>query len=198
MRRIVLATRNRGKTEEISGILAGLPIELISVIDLPHVGESPETGTTLEANALQKARFVHAATGIPSLADDTGLEVFALGLRPGVYSARYAGEGATYDDNNRKLLGEMALVPPDQRGARFRCVAAFVDGKREMTTEGECRGTIGLALRGGGGFGYDPLFTPEGMEMTFAELAAEEKNRISHRGKAFARMRSELESYLVK
>lgn len=198
MRRIVLATRNRGKTEEISRILTGLPVELVSVLDIPHVDEPPETGTTLESNALEKARFVHRATGLPSLADDTGLEVFALDLRPGVRSARYAGEDATYDDNNRKLLGELARVPAARRGARFRCVAAFVDGSTEMTTEGYCLGMIGSAARGAGGFGYDPLFIPEGMTKTFAELSAEVKNAISHRGMAFTRMRSRLGSYLMK
>ncbi len=185
---IILATRNAGKVREIVDLLDGLPIQVKSLLDRPELPEIDENGSTFRENALIKAHAVYKLTGIPSLADDSGLEVFALGMRPGVYSARYAGEGASYADNNRKLLYELAGVPGAERMARFRCVAAFVDRSIEHAEEGSCAGRIESAPRGEGGFGYDPLFVPDGYNETFAELPIEVKNGMSHRSMAFRRM----------
>lgn len=195
MKHIIIASRNRGKIAEIRDILSGLPFEIISLHDVPGLPEILEDGATLEENALKKARGIFAATNIPSLGDDTGLEVFSLDLRPGVFSARYAGETATYEDNNRKLLRELAGKTGMSRDARFRCMVAFVDGSVEKLAEGICRGRIGEEIRGKGGFGYDPLFIPEGYSDTFAELALGIKNTISHRAKALLSMKSFLAGY---
>jgi len=185
MNSIVLATRNPGKVAEISAMLGNLPIKIQTAGDFPDVPEVIEDRETLEENALKKASEIYQWTGLPSLADDSGLEVFALGMRPGVYSARYAGERATYEDNNRKLLAELSGYPPEQRGAQFRCVAALVDGDFRKVCVGICRGTIASVPRGTNGFGYDPLFIPDGFEKTFAELSIDIKNRMSHRAMAF-------------
>jgi XTP/dITP diphosphohydrolase len=196
METIVLATRNPGKIQEISAILADLPIRIVPVSAFPEVKEVVEDGRTIEENALKKARIISAATHLPALADDTGLEVLHLGLRPGVISARYAGENATYAENNQKLLGELGSIPMNRRGARFRCIAVFTDGDEETLTEGICHGHIALAPRGIGGFGYDPLFVPDGYSDTLAELSPAVKNAMSHRAKAFQRMRMFLRSRL--
>lgn len=178
--RLVIATKNQGKRREISEVLGelGLAQEIVTGLDWPDVDE---TGSTLEDNALLKARAAVAATGLAALADDSGLEVAALGGRPGVRTARYAGPQATYDDNNRKLLAE--LVGVDDRSARFRTVVALVhpDGS-SVTAEGELRGRIAQSRRGEGGFGYDPVFEVDGV--TLAEMGVEEKNRLSHRAQA--------------
>jgi XTP/dITP diphosphohydrolase len=193
--RILLATRNQGKLGEIRTILRDVSVELLSVEEFdPMLPEVTEDATTLEANALKKAREVHQQTGLPVLADDSGLEVYALDMRPGVISARYAGENVTYADNNRKLLRELAAVAPERRGARFRCVAAYVDETIEHIEVGTCEGSIIAEERGGGGFGYDPLFVPAGFDKTFAELSSDVKNRISHRAEAFGKIRSFLAS----
>ena len=197
MHRIILATRNSGKVKEIEAILHGLDVELLSLQDFPNVPELIEDGTTLEENALMKARQVFEATKIPALADDSGLEVFALTMQPGVYSARYAGEHVSYEDNNQKLLRELQTIPASERGARFRCVAAFVNSTTQKTTEGICSGTIIQELRGAGGFGYDPLFVPDGYTQTFAELPTEIKNSMSHRAQAFASMKEFLRKYFI-
>ncbi len=189
MRRLILATRNTGKVAEISAILAGIPFELSGVGDIPSVPEVVEDGETIEENALKKARQIFAATGIPSLSDDTGLEVVALGMAPGVRSARYSGEDATYEENNAKLLAALDALPGDDRRARFRCVAAFVSGEIEHVTEGICGGNISRERRGSGGFGYDPLFIPSCFRQTFAELTPQVKNEISHRAIAFRLMK---------
>jgi XTP/dITP diphosphohydrolase len=186
--RFVLATANPDKAEEIRVIL-GDGVEL-----LPRpasVGEVEETGDTLEENARLKAAALADATGLPAIADDTGLEVEALDGRPGVYSARFAGEDATYADNVAKLLSEMEHAT--SRGARFRIVAAVVwpDG-RELLAEGEVKGHIASAARGHAGFGYDPVFVPDGENRTFAEMAPDEKHRLSHRGRAFRALASQL------
>lgn len=181
--RLVLASANPDKAREIAGLLAPARVEL-----LPRpafLGEVDETGDSLEANALLKARAVMEAAGEAAVADDTGLEVDALGGRPGVYAARYAGEGATYADNVAKLLAEMDGVT--DRRARFRTVAAVVwpDG-REVVAHGVVEGVIADAPRGDGGFGYDPVFVPEGgAGLTYAEMTLPEKQAISHRGRAF-------------
>ncbi len=185
--RFVLATANPDKAAEITRILrdAGAPVELAPrPADVPDV---EETGATLEANARLKAVGLAMATGVPAIADDTGLEVDALGGAPGVYSARFAGPDATYADNCTLLLRRLDGVPPGRRTARFATVALahWPDG-REAAALGTVEGTIAEAARGEGGFGYDPVFVPiEGDGRTFAEMTADEKHAISHRGRAF-------------
>ena len=188
MREIILATRNPNKVREIRSILDFLPVTFSSLLDLQDIPDIVEDGSTLDENAFIKARFLYQRVKIPALADDSGLEVFALDGRPGVYSARYAGEHATYEDNNKKLLAELVSFPAEKRKARFRCVAAFVGPSTEYAVEGICEGTIIHAPRGTGGFGYDPLFVPDGYPETFAELSPEVKNSISHRSAAFRAM----------
>jgi len=181
--KLVVATRNRHKLEELHALLAGLPVELFSALDFPAVPDVVEDGDTFEANAIKKAVTLARATGCWALADDSGLEVAALGNAPGVYSARYAGEPADYAANNAKLL--RALDGAADRRARFRCVMALSDPQgRAETVEGRCAGCISLTPRGAAGFGYDPLFVPDGHAQTFAEMPAELKNSISHRGRA--------------
>jgi XTP/dITP diphosphohydrolase len=188
---IILATRNPGKLREIRTILSDVAVDIEGPDGLPGIGPVPEieeTGATLEENALIKARTVFRITGIPSISDDSGLEVDALGGAPGVISARYAGENVTYDDNNRKLLDALSGTPEGRRTAHFRCVAAYAGPGAEHSVEGRCEGRIGGAARGAGGFGYDPLFIPDGYDRTFAELPVNVKNAISHRSAAFLRM----------
>ena len=182
MDKLVLASRNQHKIEEMQSMLAKLGIEVLSALDFPELEEVDEDQPTLEGNALKKARYVHEETGIPALSDDTGLEVDALNGAPGVYSARYAGEDASYQDNVLKLLKELGAT--ENRVARFRTVVALVTGEAEHTFEGKVEGEILNEQKGVGGFGYDPVFQPEGYELTFAELDSAEKNRISHRGRA--------------
>ncbi len=185
--RLVLATANPDKAAEIRAVLldAGLDVELVPrPADVPEVDE---TGTTLEDNARLKAVALCEATGLPAVADDTGLAVDALDGAPGVSSARYAGEDATYADNVEKLLGALVDVEAPARTARFSTVALahFPDG-REVAAIGEVEGIIATEARGSGGFGYDPVFVPvEGDGRSFAEMSAEEKHRVSHRGRAF-------------
>jgi XTP/dITP diphosphohydrolase len=183
--RLVLASANPHKATEIAVLLEGVGVEVVPrPASIPDV---EETGTTLEENARLKAVAIMQATGEPAVADDSGLEVEALGGAPGVYSARYAGEDATYEDNVRKLLGALDGVPPADRGAQFRTVAlvAFPDGS-ELMAVGVMRGVITTEARGTNGFGYDPVFAPDVAHgRTYAELSAEEKNRISHRAEAF-------------
>jgi XTP/dITP diphosphohydrolase len=188
---IILATRNPGKLREIRAILSGVGVDVEGpdgVPGIPGVPEIEETGATLDENAFIKARTVFAITGLPAISDDSGLEVDALGGAPGVISARYAGENVTYDDNNRKLLDALSGIPADRRTARFRCVAAYAGPAGEHSVEGRCEGRIASAPAGSGGFGYDPLFIPDGFDRTFAELPAEVKNAVSHRSAAFRRM----------
>jgi XTP/dITP diphosphohydrolase len=181
---LVIATRNAHKVREMGQIL-GDGVCLRWLEDFPGVPEIPEEGETFEANATRKAVAVARALGLPALADDSGLEVDALGGAPGVRSARFSAEGATAAENNAKLLRLMEGVPQERRTARFRCVIAVaLPGGAVRTAEGACEGRIAEAPRGTGGFGYDPLFVPEGYGETFAELGAEVKNRISHRGRA--------------
>lgn len=184
MNTILLASRNPHKISELRRELRPLGIELRSSADYPDLDEVVEDRDTLEGNALKKARRAQSGTGLPALADDTGLEIEALGGRPGVRSARFAGEGATDEENLEKLLAEMKDVEQPDRGARFRTVVAFVTPDYERTFEGICRGRILREPRGEKGFGYDPVFLPEGGRRTFAELEGEQKNNISHRGRA--------------
>ena len=179
---IFLASGNVHKIDELKQVLQPLGINLKSTLDFPDAEEVEEDQPDLQGNALKKARFWFGKTGLPSVSDDTGLEVDALNGAPGVYSARYAGENPTYDDNVNKLLAE--LEGKSNRSAQFRTVIAFVDGSNEYFFEGICRGKIIDEKIGDKGFGYDPVFIPEGYDQTFAELSSEEKNKISHRGLA--------------
>jgi XTP/dITP diphosphohydrolase len=187
-RRVVLATGNAGKVREIAALLAPLSIEVIPQSAL-GIGPVEETGTTFEANALLKARHASHAASLPALADDSGIEVDALGGRPGVWSARYAGPEASDADNNALLLKELAAVPSAPRSARYRCVLAYVRDANDPTplfARGSWEGWIGTALAGEGGFGYDPLFIPQGQQHTAAQMSAADKNAVSHRGIALA------------
>ena len=189
MKKIVLATRNKHKIQEIKTILSDLPLEILTLNDFPDVPELREDGATFQDNSLQKAQAVHQHIKLPALSDDSGLEVFFLNGRPGVRSARYAGDGASDEQNNEKLLGEMRGVAPRRRKAQFRAVLTLLDEKGVEVTEGICAGTLAESGRGTNGFGYDPIFVPSGFSRTYAELTAEEKNQISHRAHALAAMR---------
>jgi XTP/dITP diphosphohydrolase len=193
MQKIIVATSNMGKLREIREICKGLSFEITSLKDhyspMPVI---PEEGSTFLENAQQKARWVYSATKTWSLADDSGLEVDFLNGLPGVHSARYAGEHATDAQRIEKLLSACKACPLEKRTARFRCVVVFKAGEGdedEIIGEGTCEGRIGFTPKGTDGFGYDPLFYPDGFDRTFAELAAEEKNAISHRGKALNALR---------
>lgn len=179
---LFLASGNPHKIEELQQILKPLGIHLKSTLDFPDAPEVEEDRPDLQGNALKKARFWFEKTGLPSIADDTGLEVEALGGAPGVYSARYAGENVTYQQNVDKLLRE--LGNEENRKAQFRTVIAYLTDDDEYVFEGLCKGQILTEQRGEKGFGYDPVFQPTGYDKTFAELDSEEKNKISHRGKS--------------
>jgi XTP/dITP diphosphohydrolase len=195
---LLLGTRNPGKIHEIKLILGDLPLEFSSLNDFPDVAVAEENEDTYAGNAIVKARFYARATGLTALADDSGLEVEALGGAPGVISARYAGENATDADGRELLLSELAKTGSDNRPgrnnrrARFVCAIAIAsaDGEVLHLSEGICEGTITFAPRGTSGFGYDPLFIPDGHEQTFAELSDRVKNRISHRARALLKLRS--------
>jgi XTP/dITP diphosphohydrolase len=209
--RLCIGTRNAHKLAEIRAVLADLDLDSSSPADHPGCDEVEEDAPTLAGNASKKARHVAACTGLLALADDTGLEVDALAGAPGVYSARYAGPGCTFADNNRKLLGELAGMPPERRTAVFRCVIAIAaplpgSGARDLAArardcrvslhEGRLEGRILEELRGEQGFGYDPVFYIPAMGRTLAELTLEEKNRVSHRARALAAARAALAAQL--
>ncbi|NLW45439.1 MAG: XTP/dITP diphosphatase [Syntrophomonadaceae bacterium] len=183
--RLVIASNNEKKKRELLQIIGDLDLEIATLKEFPQAPVVEEDGLTFQENAVKKAREIAEFTGCLTLADDSGLEVDALGGLPGVHSARFAGEPSDDERNNRKLLEMLEGVPAQERTARFRCVIAiaFPDGRVE-TAEGTCEGRIGFEPRGQGGFGYDPLFIPDGYDLTFAELNPEVKNSISHRGKA--------------
>lgn len=186
----VLATRNRHKGEELAALLADLGIRIRTLADFPAAPDVVEDGATCEANAIKKAVEIARATGLPALADDTGLEVDALDGRPGVHAARYAGEQATYEDNCRKLLTELAGVPREKRTARFLTVAALgLPGGETRIASGWLDGVIAEQPAGSQGFGYDPVFLVPALGRTLAQLTAAEKNAISHRAKAFQKMK---------
>ncbi|HEU4354029.1 MAG TPA: RdgB/HAM1 family non-canonical purine NTP pyrophosphatase [Actinomycetota bacterium] len=194
--RLAIASANLHKLREIREICADWPVEWITAET--YAGEWPnaeEPHETYLANALEKARTVASALGLPALADDSGLEVDALGGAPGPRSARYAGEGATDAVNRRQLLAALKGIPGSGRTGRFRCIAvvAWPDG-REVHAEGVCDGTLEAKERGSAGFGYDPLFMPEGWDRTMAELEPGEKHRISHRGRALRALRATLQA----
>lgn len=189
MKQLVLATRNNHKIAELKTLLNNTGVEILTLDNFPNHPPLVEDGTTFQENALKKARTVFQYTKLPALADDSGLEVFFLNGRPGVYSSRYAGENATDEQNNVKLLAEMRGVAPRRRRAQFRAVLALVGPGYEELAEGICLGKLAEAPRGTNGFGYDPIFVPDGFAKTYAELTTEEKNRISHRAKAAETMR---------
>ena len=186
----MLATRNPDKREELAALLGDLGIKIRTLADFPDAPEVVEDGDTCRANAVKKAVAIAQDTGLPAVADDTGLEVEALGGRPGVHAARYAGERATYEDNWRKLIRELDGVPRQRRRARFITVAAVAmpSGKVEVA-EGMLEGVIAEAPAGTQGFGYDPIFVVPQLGKTLAQLAPGEKNRISHRARAFSKVR---------
>jgi XTP/dITP diphosphohydrolase len=194
---LVLATKNRDKIREIKEVLEGLPVTILTRDDFRDFPEIEEKGETLEENAVLKAVGISDFAGQAALADDSGLEVEALKGAPGVYSSRYAGPGCTYDDNNRKLLGELAGIPKERRRARFRTVMALAlsPGHVEVV-EGAVEGFIAEERSGIGGFGYDPVFYYPPAGKTFAEMSLEEKNGVSHRGRALRRVREILTAYL--
>lgn len=194
--RLIAATRNRGKLEEIAQILERFPFNVVSMTEAGVIDDIEETGSTFEKNALIKAKKVWETIGANEivLADDSGLEVDYLDGAPGVYSARYAGEGASDADRNRKLLGALAGVPADKRSARFVCAIAmiFPDGK-DLVVRGTCEGMIAFEPAGSNGFGYDPLFYMPSIGATIAQMDAETKNGISHRGNALRQLAEKLE-----
>jgi XTP/dITP diphosphohydrolase len=204
--RLIIATHNPGKVHEIRTLLGHLPFDLLTLNEFEDVASPPETEDTYEGNAILKARYYAKAINEIVLADDSGLEVAALGGRPGVLSARYSGADASDEDRRIRLLGELAevscratllqsaggtLLPSEDRSARFVCAAVVAGPDQEvlMVTEGICEGRIAFESHGSSGFGYDPIFLPEGYEQTFGELPESIKNRISHRAKALAKMR---------
>jgi len=187
--KIILATHNRDKEKELQNSLQGINVEICSLFDFPEIGDIEETGTTLLENSLLKARTVFDITGIPTIADDTGLEVDFLDGAPGVYSARYAGNNVSYQDNVNKLLIELDGVPHEKRKAKFRTVVTYIDKNDELWTEGHIDGIISESIIGDGGFGYDPIFFVPHIGKTFAELSSAEKNKISHRGIALQKLR---------
>lgn len=195
---VVLATKNEGKVREFREIMKDLPVRMLSLKDFPDFGDIKEDGLTFEENALKKARALSSFSKDVAIADDSGLAVDLLNGAPGVFSARYAGPDARDQENNLKLLRDMEGVPVEKRGAAFICAIAIVtpDGKEYVVT-GECRGRIGSEMRGNEGFGYDPLFIPDGFEKSFAELGLEIKNGISHRFKAIEAMKGVLKKSFV-
>jgi len=195
-RMLVLASRNAGKTEEIRELLSGFPVDIKNLDDFGPIPPVQEDGATFDDNAYKKASFTAKALGFPALADDSGLEVEVLDKAPGVHSARYAGTNATDDENNAKLLREME--GKKNRSAAFMCVISIaVPSGAALTYEARCEGLIAEGPAGNHGFGYDPVFFYPPLKKTFAELTSEEKNRISHRGKAFAELKGEFDRVLI-
>jgi XTP/dITP diphosphohydrolase len=200
---LLLATSNRGKVLELTSLLRDLPVDLVTSATA-LAGRPPvvEDGATFSENALLKGRAAVSAAMMVTLAEDAGLEVDALGGRPGVRSARFAKEGATDAENNAALLNALGEVEEGQRTARFRCVMVLIDpwseGEREIVAEGRCEGAIALQPRGNGGFGYDPLFVVDGFGRTMAELTEAEKNEVSHRARAVTALRPALEAMIAR
>jgi XTP/dITP diphosphohydrolase len=194
---VVVATQNSGKIREIREALKGLDLRIYGLSDFSNVPEIEEDGKSFTENALKKAWFYSKHFGKLTLADDSGLEVDCLKGLPGIYSARYAGEGASSRENNQKLLNEMKEIPFSKRGARFKCIIALVssDG-RQAITEGLCKGRIGFREKGKRGFGYDPLFILPKYGKTMAELSLKEKNKISHRGKALRKIKRVIRAFM--
>lgn len=184
--RVLIATGNKGKIREFDFLLRPLQIVLVALSDFPHIDEPAETGSTFTANAELKASYYARQTGEWSIADDSGLEIDILDGRPGVLSARYGGVETSYEDKMHLVLNKLGDATKDQRGAQFVSVIALADpsGEIRFTAEGICRGSIADAPRGSNGFGYDPIFVPDGFDRTFGEMSDAEKRSLSHRGKA--------------
>lgn len=198
IRSILVASHNPDKAVEIRSIFAQTGVEIRVLEEFKNAPEVVEDGNTLEENALKKAREIFDFTEVPTLADDTGLEVDVLNGAPGIFSARYAGENATYDDNVNKLLAAMETIEDQNRTARFRTVVAFYDGANAVTAEGAVEGRILRSRRGNGGFGYDPVFESLETKQTFAEMSLDAKNAISHRGRALRSLYLQLqEQHLI-
>ena len=190
MKKLVIATQNQDKFREMREVLEGLDWEILPAFEFPGAPEVVEDGETLEENSLKKAKVLCEFTGLPALADDTGLFVEALGGQPGIYAARFAGKNATYADNVNKTLALMMNVPKENRKALFKTVITiYYPDKKENQVSGEVHGVIVEKSRGSVGFGYDPIFLPRGQSRVFAEMSLEEKNLISHRGKAVRKAR---------
>ena len=198
-RKLILATRNKDKLKEIQALLSDLDIDIVSLDEAENAPHVVEDGKTFMENAFKKAKVIAEATGIMALADDSGLEVDALDGAPGVYSARYSGENASDASNNEKLLADLEGVPAGKRSARFSCViVVYHPSGRWISTEDKCEGEITEKSIGDRGFGYDPVFYLPSLNCTMAQLSAEEKNRLSHRGKALEKLKSELPGFLAR
>ena len=197
--KILLATNNAGKISELRSMISGLPVEICGLADFPDIVEVEETGSTFAENARLKAIGYARQTGVTSLADDSGLEVDALYGRPGVLSARYGGEGSSFEDKMKMLLGELKNVDSGDRSAQFSCAIAISDenGSILFESHGICRGRIALSPSGSGGFGYDPIFVPDGYDQTFGELSGAIKQNISHRSRAFSQIIPFLQDFIA-
>lgn len=196
---LLIATKNTGKVKEIEKLLSNLPVTLKSLNDFPHIPEPEETGSTFAENAVLKARYYALQTNLPALADDSGLEIKALNNAPGIFSARYAGENASQSEKIEKILAEIEQVESDNRQARFVCSVAISDqnGAISFSADGTCNGKISLEPRGNNGFGYDPVFIPDGFSETFGELSDNVKQQISHRAQAIQKIIAYLQSFLT-
>ncbi len=188
MQRIIFASGNNGKVEEVRHIMANLDMQILSLSDIDFTGNIEETGSTFEENAKIKAEEIYKKYKLPTIADDSGLVVEQLNGEPGIYSARYSGEDATDKKNNQKLIGKLKEFNKPHK-AKFVCAAVFYDGKNFSTVFGEVKGEVIFEERGRNGFGYDPIFVPDGFEKTMAELEPEIKNKISHRFRAFNQLK---------
>ncbi len=199
MKELIVASRNKGKIAEIKSLLSGLPYHVTSLLEYPQLPDVVEDGTTYRANALKKAVEIAKLTKKLTISDDSGLEVKALGWAPGIYSARFAGHGASEAAKNKKLLQMLAHVPKNQRHARYRCVIAFVDekGQEISIVQGICSGMIMREPQGDNGFGFDPLFYLNRYGKTFGQLPAALKAKISHRARALKKFRKIIEEYRV-
>lgn len=196
--RLIVATRNRDKLKEIKTLLKDLPLKVISLNNFSSAPEVRENGRTLESNAIKKAVQISRFLKTLAVADDSGLEIEALGNKPGVYSARFSGKGATYKSNNEKVLRLLQDIPLSKRKACFRCVIAVADkGKLIGAAEGKIKGRITQRPLGNTGFGYDPIFIPNGYKKTFAQLGINRKNKISHRSKALVKAKKVIEEYVL-
>lgn len=191
MVKLIFATKNEGKIREVRNIFSDTGFEITSLLDLDAKFEVEENENTFEGNAKKKAKEVYDKFKLPVVADDSGIEAVQLNSMPGVYSARYSGENATDEENNQKLLNELKNYP-EPHSARYVCCAVYYDGKNYSAEYGEIKGSIISNPRGTNGFGYDPLFLPEGYNQTMAELPPEKKNSISHRGKAFKKLKEKI------
>jgi XTP/dITP diphosphohydrolase len=196
VRELIFASKNKGKILEVKNIFSDTQLKIVSLLDLNDFDDITEDGITFESNAMKKAYYVYNKYKKPVIADDSGLSVDQLNDRPGVYSARYSGENASDDQNNRKLIEEL-MSNPEPHFAKYICAAVYYDGSKYLSSLGEMKGVINLSPRGSNGFGYDPLFVPENYSATLAELNTNEKNKISHRAKAFIKLKSQLSFLLL-